>query len=193
MSRPALLLAFVLAATVGPAVARAESLTPAETSSASATPAEDSTRHRVTLLARTAVALHLSEARTTGGLGGGFGLRDTVGDYLLLQADIAWLTQLGNVLAIRAGAGIQKPGTWSPAALVAVTGMFGSQLHFPAEGRPATAGPALSIGLVLAPLRFVAKNGAEVSLMEIGVGIAAETPGMATTLSIGFEVGAQLF
>lgn len=190
--RLVLALSLVLASLASIPAARADSTAPSPVDVADESATDAGPTHRISLLARTSLSLHLSDARTAGGLGGGFGLRDAVGEHLLLQADIAWLTQLGNVLALRAGAGLQKPGTWSPAALVAVTSLFGSQLHFPAPGRPATPGPALSIGLILAPLRFVT-NGAEVSLLEIGVGIGGETPGIATALSIGFEVGAQLF
>lgn len=148
--------------------------------------------HQFSVYTRSALALHLSDARTAGGLGGGFGIRDSIGDYFLAQLDATWLSQLGNVLAVRLAAGVQKPGTWRPAALLAVNAMFGDQLLFPDAGRPAIDRPPLSVDLILAPLRF-SSGKAEVSLFELGVGVGPETPGAALSLSLGFEVGAQLF
>ncbi|MGZ3461000.1 MAG: hypothetical protein ACXU86_21135, partial [Archangium sp.] len=82
---------------------------------ASPAPAEENVppRHQLSLYARSGAAAYLSSARTQGGVGGGFGLRDTVDGRWLLQVDANGLTGLGSVLAVRVGAGVQRQGWWA--------------------------------------------------------------------------------
>ncbi|HZI03688.1 MAG TPA: hypothetical protein VEZ71_06680, partial [Archangium sp.] len=83
----------------------------------SPTPPEEAgpPRHQLSLYARSGATVYLSPARTHGGVGGGFGLRDTVEGRWLLQVDASGLTGLGSALAVRVGAGVQRQGWWSPA------------------------------------------------------------------------------
>ncbi|QRN95173.1 hypothetical protein JRI60_39825 [Archangium violaceum] len=148
--------------------------------------------HRFSVYCGVSGGIHLSDARTAGGVGGGCGVRDTVRDRFLLQADLNYLTMVGNSLLLRVGAGIQRRGLYSPAALVVLSGFLGGQLTFITPEHPTPAvGPGLSVGVALAPLRFNV-DGLQISLVELGVGLGSEWPGQATAVRLGlFEVGAS--
>ena len=149
--------------------------------------------HELSLYARSGVTAYLSDARTQGGVGGGLGLRDTVDGRWLLQGDLNALTGLGAVLEVRVGAGVQRRGEWAPAALLSLTGLFGDRLSFALPERTLPVrGPALSLGVTLAPARFVL-GGAQVSLLEVGVGVGTERPGLGLMYGLTLlEVGVAL-
>lgn len=162
---------------------------------ASPAPAEapESSGHQFSLYARSGATAYLSQARTQGGLGGGFGVRDTVDGRWLLQVDANGLTGLGSVLAVRVGAGVQRRGWWTPAALVSLTGLFGDNLGFLTPEHPEPPrGPALGLGVTLAPARFTFGR-AQVSVMELGVGVGTDRPGLGLLYGLTLlEVGVAL-
>jgi len=173
----ALRLCLLLALVGSPALAQAPS-------------AEAPPGHRFTLYTRSGLGLYLSEARTVGGVGGGFGVRDTLDGRFLLQADASYLMGLGNVLEVRLGAGIQRRGTYTPAALLLVSGLMGDQLRFLSPGHPSPVhGPTLALGMQLAPVRFT-HQGMQLSVLEFGVGVGSDLPGAGVALHLGLlEVG----
>ncbi|MFL5354638.1 hypothetical protein [Archangium sp.] len=146
--------------------------------------------HRLTLYGRGGALVYLSDAMTTGGIGGGVGLRDTLQDRFILQADLSYLMGLGNVVALRLGAGMQRRGTYTPAVLATLTTVVGDRLTFltPAHPTPVR-GPAVALGLSVAPLRFT-EGGLQLSLLELGVGLGADLPGWGLAWQLGLlEVG----
>jgi hypothetical protein len=154
--------------------------------SARAEPQPAPPQHKLSLYFTTGGAAYLSQARTFGGIGGGVGLRDTVGQHLLLQADLTYLMMIGNAAVVRVGAGLQRPGLYAPAALLTLSCFLGERLNFltPEHPQP-VAGPAVTAGLLLAPLRFT-YQGAEVSLLQLNVGVGTDLPG----LGLGYRVDA---
>jgi hypothetical protein len=153
--------------------------------STSALAQESAPEHVFSLYARTGARVYLSSARTVGGVGGGVGLRDTYRGVFLFQVDAAYLTQVGNVLEVRAAAGLQLPGVYSPAARVLVTALAGSQLSFLQPDNPVPVrGPAAAVGVGIAPLRFTWEQGT-VSLLELDVGLGSDLPGTGVSLGLG--------
>ncbi|HEX8433738.1 hypothetical protein [Archangium sp.] len=150
-------------------------------------------RHQLSLYARSGATVYLSQARTHGGVGGGFGLRDTVDGRWLLQADASGLTGLGTAFAVRVGAGVQRQGRWAPAALVSLTGLVGDRLDFFTPEHPSrSAAPSLGLGVTLAPSRFNLGQ-AQVSLFELGVGVGTDRPGLGLLYGLTLlEVGVAL-
>jgi hypothetical protein len=146
--------------------------------------------HRLTLYSRAGGLVYLSDAMTTGGLGGGVGLRDTLQDRFILQADLSYLMGIGNVGALRLGAGLQRSGTYTPAVLVTLNAVMGDHLTFLTSAHPTPLrGPALSLGLSVAPLRFT-QGGMQLSLLELGVGAGTDLPGLGLAWQLGLlEVG----
>ena len=129
--------------------------------------------------------VYLSPARTVGGLGGGCGLRGTLHERFLFQADASYLTLLGNVASVRVGVGVQRRGLYSPAAWVMGGALAGQQLRLLAEpGRPWVAGPAVWLGAAVAPLRWRLPR-AEVSVLELGMGVGFESPQPGVVLHLG--------
>jgi hypothetical protein len=129
--------------------------------------------------------LYLSPARTAGGLGGGCGLRGTLHERFLLQFDASYLTLLGNVASLRVGVGVQRQGVYAPAVWVMGGALAGQQLRFlPEPGSPLVTGPAAWLGVAVAPLRFRLPR-AEVSLLELGVGVGLESPQPGLLLHLG--------
>lgn len=153
----------------------------------------DDAGHDLSVYLRGHVLLHLSPNQTAGGAGGALGLRDTIDGRWILQADASHLFMVGHVLAVRAGAGIQRKGLWTPAALVTGTLFAGGRLGFVNDAHPeGLALPPMSLGLTLAPARFRLER-ATVSLLEIGVGIGSDFPGRGTAVQVTLlEVGASL-
>lgn len=146
--------------------------------------------HRLTLYARSSMSAYFSQARTLGGVGGGFGVRDTLDERFILQADASYLMALGNALEVRVGAGLQRRGTYTPAVLLVLSGLMGSGLRFFTPEHPSPVeGPALSLGLQLAPLRFT-HEGMQFSLLELGAGVGSDLPGTGMAWHVGLlEVG----
>ncbi|HYO68056.1 MAG TPA: hypothetical protein VEU33_18455 [Archangium sp.] len=149
--------------------------------------------HQLSLYGRSGASIYLSSARTHGGVGGGFGLRDTVDGRWLLQVDANALTGLGTAFAVRVGAGVQRQGWWTPAALVSLTGLFGDRLDFLTPEHPVpVAGPSVGLGLTLAPARFTLGK-AQVSVFELGVGVGTDSPGLGLLYGLTLlEVGVAL-
>jgi hypothetical protein len=150
-------------------------------------------QHQLSLYVRGAGMAYLSDARTVGGVGGGIGVRDTVDDRYLFQADVSTLGLLGKVLAVRAGAGMQwGTGTWRPAALLSLTALVGDHLTFLTTAHPTPIhGPAVSLGVSAAPVRF-SLGATQLSLLELGVGVGPELPGAGLALHVGLvEVSAS--
>lgn len=148
-------------------------------------PVASAGEHQLWGYVRSGGQLHLSSGRTMGGIGGGAGVRDVWSDRFLFQADASYLGMIGNVLALRAGAGVQRRGLFSPAVLLMGSAMLGDQLTFllPERAVP-TRGPAFSIGLALAPLRFTTAD-AQVSVLELGALVGVDSPDLAVGLSVG--------
>ena len=121
---------------------------------------------------------YLSDGRTMGGYGGGFGLQVERGPFLA-GADAAYLFFIGNAAALRVSAGVQRPGLWSPALLLRASLLVGDQFTFFQPGGPILgAGPAFCVGLTAAPLRFTL-SGAHVSVLQLGVGLGVDPTGLA--------------
>lgn len=161
--------------------------TPGSTS-AEETPAP---RHRLSLYVTTGALAYLSEAQTLGGLGGGLGLRDTLDGRFILQADINYLGYIRNAAALRVSAGAQLRGRYAPAALLTLTTLVGERLSFLTPEHPSRiTGPAMSVGLTLAPIRFDLPQ-VQFSLLQLGVGVGSDLPGLGLSYSLGLlEVGA---
>ena len=146
--------------------------------------------HQLTLYGRMTGMAYLSDARTQGGVGGGLGVRDTLNERFILQADLSYLTLIGNVAALRLGAGVQRRGTYTPAVLVTLTTLMGTHLSFlNAEHPTPVRGPAVALGVNLSPLRFT-HQGLQFSLLELGVGVGNDLPGWGLAFQLGLlEVG----
>jgi|GEM_PF-1711405 len=146
--------------------------------------------HQLTFYGHIAGRVYLSDARTQGGVGGGVGVRDTLHERFILQADLNYLMMVGNVGALRLGAGVQRRGTYTPAALLTLTTLFGSHLSFLSAEHPTPVrGPGVALGVSLAPLRF-SRAGMQLSLLELGVGIGNDLPGWGVSYQLGLlEVG----
>lgn len=147
-------------------------------------PREEPRLHRFTLYVHTGGGLYLSDYRTQGGIGGGLGIRDTLKDRFILQADARYLLGLGNTWEVRVGAGLQRRGVWNPAVLVLLSAMAGPSLRFlmPERSTPVV-GPALTLGVQLAPLRFT-HAGTQVSLLAFGVGVGSDWPGLGKSFQL---------
>ncbi len=165
-----LLLALVLAAEPGPALT-----------------AEPSTTWSV--YGRSGASVQVSSARTIGGEGGGLGLQVSRGAWLA-EVEAAMLVGLGTVLDVQLGAGWQRRGKWSPAALLTVSLLAGSQTSVLTDAHPLPVkGPALSVGLKLELLRFVYGR-VRTSALQLGGGIGTDFPGVAFSLRVTFiELG----
>ena len=146
--------------------------------------------HRLTFYSRAGALVYLSSAMTTGGAGGGVGVRDTLHDRFILQADLNYLMVLGNAAALRLGAGLQRGGTYTPAVLLSFTTVVGDRLTFLTPEHPTPVRhPAMSLGLSVAPLRFT-HEGMQLSVLELGVGVGTDLPGLGMTWQLGLlEVG----
>lgn len=146
--------------------------------------AQAESSHQWSAYVRGGVGLHLSDARTIGGLGLGLGVRDTIDERFVLQGDATYHFMVGNSVAMRLGAGVQRSGMWIPAALVTANVMVGDQLSFLRPEYPTPVSfPSVSLGLALAPLRFRA-HGTTVNIGEVTIGVAHEFPGWATVFQV---------
>lgn len=143
------------------------------------------TGHRFSLYTTAGAQAYLSDQRTIGGVGGGLGVRDTLDDRFIFQADFSFLSLLGNAASVRVGAGVQRRGMWAPAALLTVTTLFGEHLSFlsPAHPEPVP-GPAVSLGVTLAPMRFDLQE-VQISVLQLGIGAGSDFPGLGLHYSVG--------
>jgi hypothetical protein len=141
--------------------------------------------HRLSLYPTAGAQVYLSSARTMGGVGGGLGIRDTINGHFILQADASYLSLLGNAASVRVGAGVQRSGTWAPAALLTVTTLFGEHLSFLTPEHPERlTGPSVSLGVTLAPVRFELES-VQVSVLQFGIGAGTDLPGLGLHYSLG--------
>ncbi|HLL53533.1 MAG TPA: hypothetical protein VK447_08310 [Myxococcaceae bacterium] len=148
--------------------------------------------HRLSLYAPVSLTVYTSPTRTAGGIGAGLGIRDTIDERFVLQADVSYLMVIGNAGEVRLGAGIQWPGGfYNPAVLVTLSGIFGDRLTFLTPEHPVPSyGPTVTLGLTLAPARFTVGS-AQVSLLELGLGAGPELPGLGIAIHLRLlEVGA---
>jgi hypothetical protein len=135
-------------------------------------------QHQLSVYTFGGAMFYLSDARTIGGAGGGLGIRDTVQDRFIFQADASYLTLIGNTFAVRLAAGIQRRGLYTPAIFAMLSSQLGDQIAFLSPEHPtAVTGPTLALGINLAPLRFTAGT-AQVSLLEVGVSAGTDLPGL---------------
>jgi hypothetical protein len=148
--------------------------------------------HQLSVYVRTGLAAYLSDARTIGGIGGGLGIRDTVRERFILQADVNYLAYIGNTVGLNVGAGLQRSGMYSPAVLLTASALLGDQLSFLSSEHPRPPRhPAFSLGLSVAPVRFSVK-GMQLSLFELGAGVGTDLPGLGLSYRLGLlEVGAS--
>lgn len=149
--------------------------------------------HRLSAHARTGVLVHLSGSQSAGGAGFSLGLRDTLDERFILGGDLGYLFLIGNTLSLRLFAGVQRKGTWTPAAYATGTALFGQRLAFINAAHPDGPGPfPWSVGVSLAPLRF---RGADttISVLEAGVGFGADRPGLGLSYQLTLvDVSADL-
>jgi len=115
----------------------------------------------------------LTPGRTQGGLGAGAGVRLVFDERWLVHADVAALFALGVVGLVRAGAGWQRPGTWSPMVRADVELGFGGSLDFSIGGRAPPHGPTLGLVASAGLLRFVTGK-VTISVLELGIGVSTD-------------------
>lgn len=152
--------------------------------------AQEAGEHQLTLYSRAGALVYLSDARTTGGVGAGVGLRDTLRERFILQADLSYLMMMGNVGTLRLGAGVQRRGTYTPAVLLTLTTFFGDRLAFLTPEHPTPVrSPAMALGVSVAPVRFT-HQGLQLSLLELGIGVGSDLPGLGLSYQLGLlEIG----
>jgi len=168
MKRP-LLTAALVALGLAPALSRAADEQPA---------AEAPPVHQFSVYGRSGVQAYLSDTRSTGMFGGSVGVRDTIHGRFILQADVGYLTNFGNVVPVQVAAGIQRRGFYTPSALLTFTGFLGDRVNFLSSEHPSVIRtPPLALGVLLAPARFTLE-GAQLSLLEFGLGVSPEFPGL---------------
>jgi hypothetical protein len=150
----------------------------------------DSVEPRLTAYFRTGAQLHLSASQTAGGIGGGAGARLRLTERFFAQADAAYLGMLGSAIGVRVGAGLERSGLWRPSVRANLAFIGGQRLRFlMGERASPVVLPASSLGLVVAPLRFVTRQ-TEFSILELGAGIGWDFPGLATAIDLTvLEVG----
>ncbi len=152
--------------------------------------AQEAPTHQLSVYLRTGGGVLLSPSRSMGGFGGGVGVRDVIKDTVVLQVDVNYLAGLGHVALVRAGAGLQRAGTWSPAALVTASLLAGDHLAFRTDSVPnVSRGPAAAMGLTLAPLRF-SGSGRSISVLEFGAAYGTDGISGGPVLQLGLlELG----
>jgi hypothetical protein len=154
------------------------------------TQAHSTPEPRLTLYSQSAALFYLSDARTMGGVGGGLGLRATFRERCFVQAELHYLLGIGNTAALRLATGVQRRGTYTPAVLLSLSTLLGDGLTFLTPQHPTPVkGPAVSLGLSVAPLRF-SSNGLHLSALELGAGLGTDLPGAGLAFQLGLlEVG----
>jgi len=176
--------ALALGLLLGAALAHADA--PSDTAAAQSPEVTASApHHRLTAYALAGAIAYLSSAQTMGGLGAGLGVRDTLDDRFLLQVDAQYLGYIGNTVALRAGAGVQLHGVWAPAALVTLSVLVGDRLAFYTPDHPSPLRtPNASLGILLEPVRFTLPE-VEVSLLQLGLGVGTDLPGLGLAYTLG--------
>lgn len=140
--------------------------------------AEAPAAHQFSVYSRGGVQAYLSPNRSTGMFGGSLGVRDTIQGRFILQADVGYLMNFGNVVPVQLAAGIQRSGFYTPAALVTFTSFLGDRINFLTPEHPSVNRiPPMALGVLLAPARFTLE-GAQLSLLEFGLGVSPEFPGL---------------
>ncbi|HZH79606.1 MAG TPA: hypothetical protein VEY88_26530 [Archangium sp.] len=149
--------------------------------------------HQLSVYMPAGAQVYLSNTRTAGGIGGGVGLRDTIQERFIVQLDATYHMMVGNSVVLRAGAGLQRKGIYTPAVLVTLSTFVGDRLTFLTPEHPnVPLVPPYALGLQLAPLRFT-YEGMQVSLAEVGIGAGLEFPGVGVAYRLGLlEVGIPL-
>lgn len=149
--------------------------------------------HQWSVHARTGAHVHLAPSQSAGGVGFSLGLKDTLNERFILGADASYLFLIGNSLSLRAFAGVQRKGLWTPAAFLTATTVLGHRLAFMNAAHPD--GPLLppwSVGAMFAPLRIRGVD-TTVSVLEVGVAFGADAPGLALAYQLTLvEISADL-
>ncbi|MFY0526170.1 hypothetical protein ACN28I_24495 [Archangium gephyra] len=165
-------------------------LAPAGSRAADEQPAAEVSAHQFTVYSRGGVQAYLSPNRSTGMFGGSLGVRDTIHGRFILQADVGYLMNFGNVVPVQVAAGIQRKGFYTPAALMTLTGFLGDRLTFVTPDHPSVNRiPPMALGVLLAPARFTVAGG-QLSLLEFGLGLSPEFPGLGVAYQLNLvDVG----
>lgn len=138
----------------------------------------------VSVYARLGGGVYLSRAQTSGGIGGGLGLRMGVTGQWVVQLDATWLSMIGTTVALRGAGGWQREGTWAPTVMLTGQVFVGDRLRFYTDAHPAGPGaPPMALGVAVAPLRFRARR-AEISVLEVGAGVGWDWPGAGAAYSV---------
>lgn len=115
------------------------------------------------------VVLYRSDEVSAGGAGGGVGMQLIARELWLAQLDVSALWLLGNAVSTRLALGAQRQGTWSPAAWLSVSVLWGDRLEFlQGDGRRPSI-PSWALGLRGSALRFSMPFGV-FSALEPGIG-----------------------
>ena len=87
---------------------------------------------------------------------------------------------------------MQRRGIWNPSVALVASALFGSQLRFMADERTELVrGPAVSLGIHGAPLRF-SSGSVWASALELAVGAGLDFPGVGLSLRVTLlRVGAS--
>lgn len=146
--------------------------------------------YRVAAYLRSGLTVHIAPSQSTGGLGGGAGVRFSFANRWVAQADCNYYALVGHVGELRLGGGLQRPGLWSPVALATASVLFGDRFSFRTNEHPwPSNGPIVTGGITLAPLRFT-QHQRTISVLELGIGIKPDLPGVGVTYSLGLlEIG----
>jgi hypothetical protein len=114
--------------------------------------------------------LFRSERVTAGGFGGGIGLELAYRDRYLLAFDASALVGLGNTVAIHLLAGLQRSGTFCPAAWLGAGALIGDRLEFLTDEGTRPVFPTWAVGVRGAPLRYQQEFGV-FSVLELGAAL----------------------
>lgn len=146
----------------------------------------------VALALRTGGSASLTPGRTQGGVGAGAGVRLLFDERWQVQADVAVLFLLGVAGVVRAGAGWQRPGVWSPLVRADVELGFGGSVDFSLAGRAPPHGPTLGLVASVGLLRFVAGR-VTFSGLELGLGLSTDFQSVGPRFGLTFlEIGIAL-
>lgn len=113
--------------------------------------------------------LFSSNRVSTGGAGGGLGLELEWNRRYLVQTDLTVLLSMGNTVAWRTAVGLERQGTWAPAAWATIGVILGDRVEVLAEDGRRPPLPTWAAGVRGSALRFRNESGF-VSIAELGVG-----------------------
>jgi len=134
-----------------------------------AAPADPSPRLQLTPHVRQGLALHRSSSVLAGGVGGAVGAEVGWDERYLAAADVGLLWLLGNAGTVRLSVGVQRAGTWAPAAWLSGTVLFASRLELLDEQGDRPPLPNWGLSLRASPLRLVNRTGIA-TVLEPGIG-----------------------